>query len=159
MGVTPDVPLDASVSKFSQAGVPTDVKLIGTGVPPGVGVGVGVGVGLGEEVGVTLGVGLAVGVGVGVRVGVGVGVIGVGVIEGVGVGVAAGPAPGVRQKSSTPNPSSAPAALKSFHLIQKVVPFGTVTPVIAKETAVLFAGSLPSRGPTVPFALGALKSS
>ena len=57
LGVALEVPLLASVSKFSQTGVPSNVR---TMLLPGVGVGVGV------AVGVTLGLGLGVGVGVGV---------------------------------------------------------------------------------------------
>ena len=101
-GVTPEVPLAASVSKFSHAGVPMDARLIGTGVPPGVGVGVGVGVGegVGVTVGVGVGVGVIVGVGLtdGVTVGVGVGVgVRVGDTLGVGVGVGVGAPPGTNE--------------------------------------------------------------
>jgi hypothetical protein len=130
----------------------------GDGVLDGDGDGDGVGVGVGDGVGLVVGEGVGVGVIPGDGEGVGVGVI-PGDGEGVGVGVGVTPAPGVRQKSSTPNPSSAPAALKSFQRIQNVVPLAIACPVIVNVTAKRFAGKLPSNAPTVPAELGALKSS
>ncbi len=61
-------------------------------------------------------------------------------------------------KSSIANPSSAPVALKSFHLIQKLLPAGIFRPVIVAETILLFNGSLPSNAPTAPVVTGAVKS-
>ena len=63
LGVVLDVPVLASVLKFSQAGVPSAVRTMLPGAGVGVGVGVAVGVGVGVGVGVAVGVGVGVGVG------------------------------------------------------------------------------------------------
>ena len=63
----------------------------------------------------------------------------------------------VMAKSSIPNPSSAPVALNSFHLIQNVAPFGIFKPVIVILFAVLLIAAFPSKGPTVPAVVGAIK--
>src|ERR1044071_4999516 len=59
------------------------------------------------------------------------------------------PACGVREKSSTARPSSAPAASRSVQRIQNVAPFAMVSPVIVLVMAVRLAALLPSRAPAV----------
>src|SRR6058998_2781729 len=57
---------------------------------------------------------------------------------------------GVREKSSTASPSSAPAALVSVQWIQKVAPFGMLRDEMVDEMAVRSAAALPFFAPTVP---------
>ena len=57
---------------------------------------------------------------------------------------------GVRQKSSTASPSSAPVASRSVQRIQKVAPFGILRLLIVLEMLVRFAAAFPSSAPVVP---------
>src|SRR5688572_31320143 len=75
-------------------------------------------------------------------------------------GVTGPPPCGVRAKSSTARPSSAPLAFKSFQRIQKVAPLAIERLAIELLTAVRLAAALPSRAPAVPAVLiGLVKSS
>src|SRR5436305_1225782 len=56
---------------------------------------------------------------------------------------------GVREKSSTARPSSAPVASVSFQRIQKVAPLAMLSDVIVEESAVRSAAALPFLAPVV----------
>src|SRR5436305_1453048 len=60
-----------------------------------------------------------------------------------------GTALGVREKSSTARPSSAPVASVSFQRIQKVAPLGMLKEEIVEESAVRSAAALPFLAPVV----------
>src|SRR4051794_30178422 len=66
---------------------------------------------------------------------------------------------GVRWKSSTASPSSAPGAMsESRHRIQNDAPDGIVRPVIVAEMDDRFAAALPSRAPAVAAVFGLFRS-
>ena len=68
------------------------------------------------------------------------------------------PVPVEIEKSSTPKPSSEPAALKSFQRIKKLAPFAIDKPEIVKEMIVRLGAAFPSNAPRVPDCTGATKS-
>ena len=57
------------------------------------------------------------------------------------------------------SPSSAPVALESTHLIQKVAPLGMESPEMELEIAVRLGEVLPFKPPVTPMVTGAVKSS
>src|SRR5260370_799117 len=75
-------------------------------------------------------------------------VTGFGVAEPVPLGLDE-PAVGVREKSSTASPSSAPLASKSVQWIQKVAPLAMFKELIVELMAVRSAAALPFLAPTV----------
>src|ERR1044072_7169359 len=69
------------------------------------------------------------------------------------------PPSGVREKSSTARPSSAPVASTSDQRIQKVAPLGMLRPVMVELMTLRLAAALPSDAPVAPVVMGGVKSS